>query len=194
MNPIFFSHILKIGDFGLSKPLDGGVNIVTSQETNEKALSVLGSSNDHTFGLGTASYASPEQLNGSNYDHKADMFSLGIILFELLSNFGTASERIQSIKVLRNEHVPEDFIFQYPKESIVIKSLISKNPMLRPNAVDLLNNETLWSSNAEVEMLKEKLSSSEEIIQSQNQKISQLEEQIKKLQAKITLSDSVSSA
>lgn len=188
---IFLSddHTVKIGDFGLSKPLIDSLpkSLSGSAENSEKALIISNSSStDHTFGLGTASYASPEQLHGSSYDHKADMFSLGIILFELLSQFGTASERIFAIKQLREEILSEEFASKFPQESMVIKSLISKLPHLRPNAVDLLNNVNLWSSNTEVEKLKEKLSSSEEIIQSQSAKISQLEEQIKLLQAKMT--------
>ncbi len=35
--------------------------------------------------IGTPLYSSPEQENSNNYGNKADIYSLGIILFELLS-------------------------------------------------------------------------------------------------------------
>lgn len=35
------------------------------------------------------------QIHGSNYSHKVDIFSLGLILFELLYPFGTQMERVR---------------------------------------------------------------------------------------------------
>ena len=38
---------------------------------------------DNTAGVGTPIYASPEQLRGGDYDEKTDVFSLGVMLFEV---------------------------------------------------------------------------------------------------------------
>lgn len=35
------------------------------------------------------------QIHGNNYSHKVDIFSLGLILFELLYPFGTQMERVR---------------------------------------------------------------------------------------------------
>lgn len=35
------------------------------------------------------------QILGNNYSHKVDIFSLGLILFELLYPFGTQMERVR---------------------------------------------------------------------------------------------------
>lgn len=35
------------------------------------------------------------QIHGSSYSHKVDIFSLGLILFELLYPFGTQMERVR---------------------------------------------------------------------------------------------------
>ena len=61
-------QILKIGDFGLSKSL---------QTTNYMAQTMCG----------TILYMAPEVLNGEAYNHKADMWSLGCILYELFVGF-----------------------------------------------------------------------------------------------------------
>ena len=61
--------IWKIIDFGL-------VNIADPEETRLTAA--------HEF-LGTAAYAAPEQLKGEPLDGRTDLYSLGIIAFELLA-------------------------------------------------------------------------------------------------------------
>jgi serine/threonine-protein kinase len=58
---------LKILDFGLAR-ISGG-----------EALTQTGAS------LGTPSYMAPEQVRDSNVDHRADLWSSGVVLFELLT-------------------------------------------------------------------------------------------------------------
>jgi tRNA A-37 threonylcarbamoyl transferase component Bud32 len=60
--------VIKVLDFGISR-LDNGDPRITS--------------NDEFFG--TPSYASPEQLLGNGGDARSDVWSLGVILFELLT-------------------------------------------------------------------------------------------------------------
>jgi serine/threonine protein kinase len=70
---------LKVGDFGLSR--ESGENRDESNPViDDNQMEVAG---DITAGVGTRSYASPEQMEGSDYDSSTDVFSLGIILFEL---------------------------------------------------------------------------------------------------------------
>ena len=40
---------------------------------------------------------SPEQVGGKPYSQKIDLYALGVILFELISNFSTQMERMQVI-------------------------------------------------------------------------------------------------
>lgn len=49
----------------------------------------------HTGNIGTHFYISPEQMNGLQYDQKVDVFSLGVILFELNYPFVTDMERVK---------------------------------------------------------------------------------------------------
>ncbi|MBI5476249.1 MAG: protein kinase [Ignavibacteriales bacterium] len=59
--------IAKIIDFGLAK-LSGGMQLTRSGTT-----------------LGTVAYMSPEQTRGENVDERSDIWSLGIMLFEMLT-------------------------------------------------------------------------------------------------------------
>lgn len=47
---------------------------------------------------------------------QADIYSLGIILFELFCPFGTEMERVKNIKDLRQGRLPQDFCEQWPEE------------------------------------------------------------------------------
>ena len=57
------NHI-KLGDFGISKVLNSSKDLINSQ-------------------VGTLFYMSPEVVNGDDYSYSCDIWSLGIILFEL---------------------------------------------------------------------------------------------------------------
>ncbi|CAO3651471.1 unnamed protein product [Cunninghamella blakesleeana] len=72
----------------------------------------------HTIGVGTRTYASPEQLaySGKPYNEKVDIYSLGIILFELYQPFSTFMERADAINKLKNAMLPDGFVEKYPKE------------------------------------------------------------------------------
>lgn len=67
---------LKILDFGLAKCRDDMV----SSASNDSSVST-----DPGVLLGTVGYSSPEQVRGIAADHRSDLFSLGIILYEMLA-------------------------------------------------------------------------------------------------------------
>ncbi|RKO85677.1 hypothetical protein BDK51DRAFT_32217, partial [Blyttiomyces helicus] len=105
--------------------------------------------NDRTTGVGTVTYASPEQLHPSPdvpYSRNSDMYSLGIILFELLNPLGTMMERAQVLKELREGELPEDFVRKWPKEATLVLWLMSENPDNRPSARELMEFELLRHS------------------------------------------------
>jgi len=120
---------VKLGDFGLSLEL-------RSPKKAERRLE-FGSRN--TAGVGTAIYASPEQNAGNACDGKADMFALGIMLFECLApRFNTMSERLVVLQALRKGVVPSAFVKQQPQVSELVLSLISSDPNHRPAARQVL--------------------------------------------------------
>ena len=64
---------VKVLDFGLARP------VVAAQEETEAAITQTG------LFLGTPRYAAPEQLLGDELDERADLFSAGVMLFEMLA-------------------------------------------------------------------------------------------------------------
>lgn len=84
----------RVGDYGLSKLLDGG----------RMTLS---------YGRGTPMYMAPEILR-SRADHRADLYSLGVILFETLAGRVPFQPDDIGGLVLREEDTPPDFPSGFP--------------------------------------------------------------------------------
>jgi len=119
---IYFDRFgtVKIGDFGLVT-INKKLNV--TQEKKDDAIILF----DHySSGVGTELYASPEQLKSNNYDNRTDIYSLGIIYFELLYPFGTEMERVITINKLRRGIIPNDF--PYNDEIKLINNMICFNP------------------------------------------------------------------
>ena len=99
-----------------------------------------------TTGVGTYVYASPEQLRKPNlipYTSKSDIYSLGILLFELLCPFATGMERAKTLQSVREGVLPDDFVKKWPKEAMMVLWLTSEDPAARPTSKELLSFEVL---------------------------------------------------
>ena len=82
--------------------------------------------NVHTACVGTHLYMSPEQMNGQKtYNYKVDIYSLGIIFFELLTPFSTDMERIATLSNLKKSIFPKDFSKNYSAEVKELKVYIN---------------------------------------------------------------------
>ena len=75
---------------------------------------------------------SPEQVEGGSYDYKVDIYSLGLILFELLVVFSTEMERIKALTSLRQNHFPQEYLPAYQSELDLLRLMLSKRPQERP--------------------------------------------------------------
>ncbi len=104
-------RIVKIMDFGLSSARQ------------------LISLNDRTNVVGTLAYMSPEQTIGKNVDHRSDIYSFGVVLYELLFSDlpHLAANEMELIFSIHNE-TPEQFIISKHPWLNIVKQCMAKNP------------------------------------------------------------------
>jgi serine/threonine-protein kinase len=69
----------KIIDFGLAKLLEPSSAVDSEAETAVREETTSG------LVIGTDAYMSPEQARGARVDHRSDVFSFGVMLYEMLS-------------------------------------------------------------------------------------------------------------
>lgn len=158
---------VRIGDFGLAcRDL-----LVDSH----KSSSSPNGGSSHTTGVGTFVYAAPEQLKGSHYDSKSDMYSIGVLAFELFQPFGTEMERVRTLGDLREGKFPEPFCHRWPVLAEHITKLTSKDPCVRPTASQLLQSELFCSKDMVIHGLQKRVEEQEEEIMELRRQISQLQ-------------------
>lgn len=129
---IFVSEDLRqvqVGDFGLACSL--------LNHTEQVSVSFVPSSHNHRGEIGTKQYAAPEQLNGK-CTPKSDIFSLGVLLLELIQPFQTDMERVKVIGQLRAGHIPTEITASWPHLAHVISQTVCQCPSKRPTASELL--------------------------------------------------------
>jgi len=127
---------LKIGDFGISKR-------DLRDASNKTPCSADQSQDTYNYGLGTWPYAAPEQLGQADVEYgcTADIFSLGVIMFELMvPAYSTEMERAEVIEALRRGITPPTVLNEFPELSRLLISMLAGNPNDRPTAEEALRD------------------------------------------------------
>lgn len=75
--------IVKLADFGIARPSEVSIHTVGSKV------------------MGTFAYLSPEQLNGEKLDQRSDVYSLGTVLYEMLTGAKTFPQKLLAELVQR---------------------------------------------------------------------------------------------
>jgi len=97
-------HLVKVLDFGLAKPVSSDATQVDHEGVTQALLKTIPG-----MVLGTAEYMSPEQARGHEVDQRTDIWSLGVVLYRMVTgktpfNGETISDVIASI--LKTDPLP----------------------------------------------------------------------------------------
>lgn len=139
---------VKVGDFGLSRENSNAPGAITDdnsvQGDADDAAQPIGMMDaENTAGVGTRAYASPEQMRGSKYDASTDIYSLGIMLFELCYPMYTAMERCQRFGDIRKQKFPPYWINSvqntFPKMHELLVCMLSESAAERPSANEVFD-------------------------------------------------------
>jgi serine/threonine protein kinase len=128
---------IKILDFGLAKLRPQPSEPAGSGVATQKAITEPG------VVMGTVGYMSPEQVRGQETDHRSDIFSFGVILYEMLSGKRTfgGDSAIEVMNAILKEDPPEltetNAKISPPLERIVRRCLEKKPERRFQTASDL---------------------------------------------------------
>jgi serine/threonine-protein kinase len=133
------SGLVKVTDFGIAKVMSSGMT---------QAGQILG----------TPNYMSPEQVKGRPVDGRSDIFSLGVILYELVTGekpFGGQNITTVIYKIINENPIPPRELDAtiHPGLSYVIQKALAKSPeeryqTCRELAEDLKNYKNLGGTAA----------------------------------------------
>ena len=115
------SGLVKLGDFGIAK---------TFKNTMDKAKTMVG----------TPYYLSPEIIQGKPYDNKSDIWSLGVLLYEMMTfkmPFEANTLPMLSMKIMRGNYTPPSSMYTKDLREIVSKCLMV-DPSRRPSIREIL--------------------------------------------------------
>ena len=130
---ILISHEgrVKVADFGIARALNSA---------HEQDLTQAGSV------MGTATYLSPEQAQGAQPDPRSDLYSLGIMMFEMLagrppftgdSPLAIAYKQVHNPPPRLGDLVPD----VPPAFEAIVNTLLAKTPEQRYDSADALRDD-----------------------------------------------------
>ncbi|GAA5862450.1 hypothetical protein JCM3774_002522 [Rhodotorula dairenensis] len=138
---------VRIGDFGLAVN-QGGAELADIFLSTDNSLD----ESDLTSGVGTSLYIAPETMTRGraattkHYSNKVDMYSFGIVFFELWHSFKTGMERIHVLHDLRRPEVKFPTTWDsamLPRQTRIVQACLTHDPELRPSPQDLLSSDML---------------------------------------------------
>ena len=123
--------VVKVADFGIARAVD------TAQESNLTQTGAV---------MGTATYFSPEQAQGGQPDPRSDVYSLGIVLYEMVAGappFLGENAVAVAYKQVHDQPKPlNQIVLDIPRafEAIVAKCL-AKDAVIRYQSADALRDD-----------------------------------------------------
>src|SRR5262245_56571309 len=114
--------LVKLLDFGLAKPMKSETTTGNLQKPGAVSLQT-----EPRMLMGTLAYLSPEQARGEKVDHRTDIFSLGVVLYEMIAGtrpFSGENSAAILDAILNRAHEP--VMLERQKSSDELNSMISR--------------------------------------------------------------------
>src|SRR6185503_7886323 len=126
--------LVKVLDFGLAK-VTGNLDAKRDGERDEPTVR-LGQETSIGLVIGTAGYMSPEQALGRSLDHRSDLFSLGVVGYEMLTARlpfeGASSTELIDRIVHQEPAAVARFNYSVPHElERIVRKALEKDPAYR---------------------------------------------------------------
>ncbi|KAH7423262.1 hypothetical protein KP509_12G047000 [Ceratopteris richardii] len=88
-------------------------------------------------------YTSPEEAQDGTCSFASDIYSLGVLFFELFCPFGSWDEHVKVMQDLRHRILPSNLLSDRPKEAAFCLWLLHPEPNSRPKSRDVVQSEIL---------------------------------------------------
>jgi serine/threonine protein kinase/tetratricopeptide (TPR) repeat protein len=146
-------RFVKVLDFGLAKLTDRDASTadpdavtIPITETNPGAI------------MGTSGYMSPEQALGESIDERTDVFSLGVVLYEMIAGqppFQGKTESHTRVSIIDYEHAPlSEYVANVPRQlERIISKALAKDRLKR--------YQTITDLKLDLEQLRDEIHTSE---------------------------------
>lgn len=117
---------IRVMDFGLARLAD---DAASSGESETRGMTAIGTT------VGTPSYMSPEQTRGQAVDARTDLFSLGVVLYEMVSGrCPFEGPSIAEVVTATLTHEPASLVRQRPEVPDELQRIVMK--LLRKSAAE----------------------------------------------------------
>lgn len=136
-------EVVKVLDFGIAKLIGAESGVIAGEQLTGTGLIV-----------GTPAYMPPERLSGKPYDGRADVYSVGIILFQMITGQLPFAEAQNSLWELILAHTTREvpslraYTQNIPEElEALVCAALAKTPESRPSARELAHQLSIVLGN-----------------------------------------------
>lgn len=127
-----------VTDFGIAKAISASIESEAERAGDGKRASTLTAAG---VSLGTPAYMAPEQGLGDTVDHRTDLYSLGVLAYELLAgSLPFEGRNTQQLLAAHAAQAPEPLVRRRPTVpeplAALVMQLLEKQPADRPQTAD----------------------------------------------------------
>ena len=142
---------IKIGDFSSAKDIElkfkktkNKYNTMPQSQSYQNLMEIIDNEEIETNHREESLYSSPEQKKGSGVSKKSDIYSVGLVLYEMCECFADDDRRNKKIKYLKKYKTFENkFQKDYDLQCNLILQMIEDDEDKRPSCEELLESKEM---------------------------------------------------